>query len=131
VLRLRRIDPKRSSEVAERLREYVEEVVKVLNPRLIVLFGSFARGDVNEGSDIDLIVVADFQEEFLDRITLLMKMNRFRLPIEPIGYTPVEFEDMRTRRNTFIEEALQTGRILYGALDCLWQNWNLRQTDLH
>lgn len=63
--KLRRVDIERIPEVLRRLEEYIRAVLEELDPHLILLFGSFAReGDVNEGSDIDLLVVADFQEDF-------------------------------------------------------------------
>ncbi|MEM2904925.1 MAG: nucleotidyltransferase domain-containing protein [Candidatus Bathyarchaeia archaeon] len=94
----------------------MERLKEELKPRLVLLFGSFAEGDYNEGSDVDLLVVADFKEPFLDRIGLLMKLNTFHVPIEPIGYTPQEFQDMRGRRNPFILEVLERGKVLYGDL---------------
>jgi hypothetical protein len=95
------------------LKEYVERLKRELNPYLIILFGSFAKNDFNEGSDIDLVVVADFEEKFLDRIKLLMDLNEFYLPLEPIGYTKDEFERMREKGNSFILEVLATGKIIY------------------
>lgn len=81
----------------------------------MILFGSFARGDINEGSDVDILVVADFQEPFLDRIKLLLDLNDgLGLPLEPVGYTPEEFRRMRGEGNRFIQEVLKDGRILYG-----------------
>jgi hypothetical protein len=79
------------------------------------LFGSFASGDINEGSDIDILVVADFKETFLDRIRILMDLNTFKIPIEPVGYTPEEFNEMRNRKNTFIMEVLEKGKVIYQA----------------
>jgi len=62
----------------------------------MILFGSFAQRDINEGSDVDIIVIADFEEPFLDRIKLLLDLNdNIGLPIEPIGYTPEEFQKMQ------------------------------------
>ncbi|MEM2896513.1 MAG: nucleotidyltransferase domain-containing protein [Candidatus Bathyarchaeia archaeon] len=100
---LRRIDIKRSEEIFRKIESYVKEVVKELNPRLIILFGSFAKREINEGSDIDILVVADFKEDFLDRIKVLMDLNKFGIPIEPIGYTQEEFEEMR-KKDLFMEE---------------------------
>jgi len=81
----------------------------------VILFGSFARGDINEGSDVDILVVADFQEPFLDRIKLLLDLNDgIGLPLEPVGYTPEEFRRMRGEGSRFIQEVLKDGRILYG-----------------
>jgi predicted nucleotidyltransferase len=59
VYKLRRVDIERVPEILRRLEEYVGALVEELNPHLVILFGSFARGeDINEGSDIDLLVVA-------------------------------------------------------------------------
>lgn len=113
MLRLRRVDIERSGEVREKIDEYVREIVEKLRPSLVVLFGSFASGDINEGSDVDILVVADFKEKFLDRIKALMDLNRFQIPIEPVGYTPEEFEEMRKRGNLFVAEVLERGKILF------------------
>lgn len=90
-------------------------LVKVKNYlRFIVLFGSFAEGSIHEGSDVDLVVIANFKENFLDRIKILLKLNKFNLPPEPIGYTPTEFLKMLKSGNRFIQEVVEKGKILYG-----------------
>ncbi|MGF3573219.1 MAG: nucleotidyltransferase domain-containing protein [Candidatus Bathyarchaeia archaeon] len=111
--KLRRVNIERSEEVFEKINAYVDKVIKQLNPHLVILFGSFATGEINEGSDVDIIVVADFKEDFLDRIGTLMKLNTFGIPIEPIGYTLEEFEEMKRLGNPFILEVLEKGKILY------------------
>ena len=113
MLKLCRVDIERSEEIFRKIEEYVEEVVKGLNPYLVILFGSFATGDINEGSDVDMLVVADFEENFLDRIKKLMDMNKFRVPIEPIGYTLKEFNEMKKRKNAFIIEVVEKGKVMY------------------
>ncbi|KYK35734.1 MAG: hypothetical protein AYK19_10205 [Theionarchaea archaeon DG-70-1] len=87
--------------------------MSVLNPEKIILFGSFARKDFNEGSDIDLIVICDWKEDFLDRIGVLLELNEVNLPIEPIGYTRDEIEMMVKDRNPFILELLKDGVVIY------------------
>lgn len=117
MLKLRQVNIERSEEVFEKLNEYVRRVVEALKPHAVVLFGSFARGDINEGSDVDLLVVADFKEPFLDRIKLLLDLNDgIGLPLEPVGYTVEEFQKMRESGNRFLEEVLRTGRLLSGSL---------------
>lgn len=81
----------------------------------VIVFGSFARGDISEASDIDLLVVADFKEEFLDRIGTLLELNRFSLPLEPLGYTPEEFAKMISEENPFILEVLKNGKVIFNA----------------
>lgn len=116
MLKLCRVNIERSGEIFKKIEAYVQEVVKNLNPYLIILFGSFATNNINEGSDIDIMVVAEFQEGFLDRITKLMDMNRFGIPIEPIGYTLEEFEEMKRRNNAFISEVMERGKVMYNRL---------------
>lgn len=109
-----RVDIRRSQEIFEKLDRYKERVVERLNPDAIILFGSFALNDIHEGSDVDVIVIADFRESFLDRIKLLLDLNNDpRLPLEPAGYTQGEFERMRIEGNRFIQEVLDKGKILY------------------
>ncbi|MEM2211198.1 MAG: nucleotidyltransferase domain-containing protein [Nitrososphaerales archaeon] len=117
MLKLRRVNIERSGEILEKVNEYVNNVIHTLNPYLIILFGSFAIGDINEASDVDIVIVANFKESFLDRIKKLMEMNTFGIPIEPIGYTPEEFEEMKVQGNRFIMEVLEKGKILYKLKD--------------
>ncbi|MEM3442995.1 MAG: nucleotidyltransferase domain-containing protein [Candidatus Bathyarchaeia archaeon] len=113
MLKLCRINIERSSEIFEKIKDYIKEVVAKLNPHLIILFGSFATNNINEGSDIDILVVADFKEDFLDRIGKLMNLNKFGIPVEPVGYTPKEFNRMRMERNPFLLEVLEKGKVMY------------------
>jgi hypothetical protein len=113
MLKLCRVNIERSGEVFEKIEKYVKKLVNVLKPNLIILFGSFARGDINEGSDVDILVVADFKEDFLDRVRVLIDLNTFGIPVEPIGYTPEEFEEMKKAKNPFIMEILESGKVMY------------------
>jgi predicted nucleotidyltransferase len=113
--KLCRVDLTRSQEIFEKIKKYTEAVVQALDPQAVILFGSFARGDINEGSDVDICVVADFREGFLDRIKILLELNE-GLPLEPIGYTPEEFKRMEEQRNPFILEIKREGKVLYGSI---------------
>jgi len=113
MLKLCRVNIERSGEVFRKIKDYTNEVIKRLHPHLIVLFGSFATGDINEGSDIDILVIADFKENFLDRIRTLIDINTFKIPIEPVGYTPEEFQEMKRKKNPFILEVIEKGKVLY------------------
>jgi len=111
--KLCRVNLERSEEVFKGIEKYKEELVRKLNPEKIILFGSFARGDISEGSDVDLIVISDWREDFLKRIKILLDLNKFKIPLEPIGYTKDEFENLVKEENPFILRALKEGKILY------------------
>ncbi len=79
--------------------------------RKVILFGSMARGDTHEWSDIDLIIVKDTDKKFLDRLD-----EFYTGPSEPkdiLVYTPEEFEYMKER--PFVKNALKEGKVLYEA----------------
>lgn len=111
--KLCRIDLSRSKEIFVKIEEYKENIVKKLKPKRIILFGSFARGDYNEGSDIDLIVIKNWDEAFLDRIKVLLELNDQKLPVGPIGYTEDEFKKMIKDENPFILKVLEEGVVIY------------------
>jgi len=113
MLKVCNIDLERRGETANQIEQYCREIVRELDPHQVILFGSFATDDINEGSDIDIIVIADFQVSFLDRIKLLLDSNYSGLPIEPIGYTAKEFDQMKQAGNPFIANVIDTGKILY------------------
>ncbi len=117
MLKLCRVDLRRSEEVFKKIDQYKDKLVKETRPVAVILFGSFATGDINEGSDVDLVVIANFKEPFLDRIKLLLDMNdEIGLPIEAVGYTPEEFIRMRKEKNPFILEVLDNSKLLYGTI---------------
>jgi predicted nucleotidyltransferase len=72
----------------------------------VYLFGSFAKDEIHEGSDIDLLIIGDFQERFFDRIGKVLDLTD--LPIEPLVYTEKEFKTLKKTQNPFITEILKT-----------------------
>jgi len=79
--------------------------------RKVLLFGSLARGDARDHSDIDLIVVKDTQMRFLDRLDEFYDDAREAMDI--LVYTPQEFEEMKER--PFVKRGLREGKMLYEA----------------
>ena len=53
----------------EILNEFAREVYRILGKRLskIILYGSYARGDYDDASDIDIMIIADVNREDLFR----------------------------------------------------------------
>lgn len=113
---LRRIDIKRGEEtyreIEDKLKRLVELLERMFNVKLVVAFGSYARKELNEGSDIDLIIVGDFKRRFHERAAEVIGLTD--LPIEPLCYTEDEFEKMLNNRNSLVSEALKEGVVLKG-----------------
>ncbi len=80
-------------EIIKKLRVYARRLRKDLGRVSFILFGSFARGDYNLWSDIDVIIISEsFREvRFIERC--LMIGDPFG-NLSPICWTPEEFEEM-------------------------------------
>jgi hypothetical protein len=109
---LRRVDLERREEILRGLERLVRRLQETLPLEQALLFGSFATGKIHEGSDIDLVLVGRFTERFHERIFRVLELNDENLPIEPLCYTPDEFEAMIREENPFILEVLRTGKKL-------------------
>jgi len=103
----------RRRELIERELRRIAQSLEALHPQKVILFGSCARGDFHEGSDIDLMVVMETDERFLDRIGRVQEVIDSSLPVQAVVYTPAEFEEMLRRRNSFVTQAAEEGRVLY------------------
>ncbi|TMA74903.1 MAG: nucleotidyltransferase domain-containing protein [Deltaproteobacteria bacterium] len=75
------------------------------------LFGSWARGDADALSDVDLIVVAPSTRPFVDRFRDYPELLRSPVGIDLLIYTPEEFSRER-RRNRFVRHAVREARRL-------------------
>jgi len=88
--------------------------LRALDPERVILFGSFARGDFHEDSDIDLVVVLNTDERFLDRIGRALEViDVAGFDVWPIVYTPAEINQMRARGSVFWAEIERDGKVLY------------------
>lgn len=83
-------------------------VKKAYKPERMIVFGSQARGDTHEGSDVDVIIVKKTRRRFLDRIGDVLELWKGRQPLEPIIYTPGEFQKM-TEFSDFVKTAVKEG----------------------
>jgi len=91
-------------------------LVQTFSPERVVLFGSFARGDQNRASDVDLVVIASTPLPFCDRIGQALAScygTSKRLPVEVLVYTPEEWERMVAAGRSFVALVMREGRVLY------------------
>jgi predicted nucleotidyltransferase len=82
------------------------------NPEKIILFGSQVRGDWDEESDIDIIVVYQTDKKFLDRLEELYMTWSLPVAVDILAYTPEEFTDMM-EDNYFLKQSVDEGKIIY------------------
>lgn len=99
------------------VKRFINLIIKKFNLKKIIIFGSFAREDYHKGSDLDLIIVGEFKERFIDRIGKIIELNDSDLEIDVMVYTEEEFQKMIKERRPFIEQALEEGIVVYEKRD--------------
>jgi uncharacterized protein len=83
--------------VARLTSELLPRFKQAYRPQLVLLFGSRARGDALEDSDVDLLVVSErFRgTPFLDRAAAVLRELDAPFGVDVLCYTPEEFESKR------------------------------------
>jgi uncharacterized protein len=90
----------------------VEQLGPELGVRAVVIFGSVARGDFNDTSDVDLLVIA---EQLPARATERLEvLGTYPSIVEPVAWTPDEWRARRRHGDPIVAEALDAGIWLVG-----------------
>ncbi len=107
-----------SEKIKTELNKIVRQVVEAYQPEKIILFGSYAYGEPDADSDLDLLIIKKTSERFINRLTNVRKIvsdpNR-SIPFGPIVLTPDELEERLAIGDQFIDEILKKGKVLYAA----------------
>jgi predicted nucleotidyltransferase len=99
-------------EAKDRIRAIGERLKKEYNAEKVILFGSHARGEATEDSDVDILIIAQTAERFFQRTATakrLIRDLRNGLPVAPIVLTREEIEERVNIKDQFIEEILTEG----------------------
>ncbi len=95
---------KTKHEITRIIERYKKELEKYkIQSERIILYGSYARGDARDDSDIDLIVISkDFiRMNLRERLEILgLAAGNILEPIEALGYTP---DEVLEKKETFLE----------------------------
>jgi predicted nucleotidyltransferase len=92
----------------------VRRIVKRFRPEQVILFGSHARDEAGPDSDVDLLVVMDFdglaREMALD---VLQELGGVRVPLDVIVTRPEDFAWRKDVVGTIEWPAAREGKVLY------------------
>ena len=89
-------------------------IARGISPSKIILYGSYASGIHQEGSDIDLIVISEdfIGKDYWERIDILADViYELFAPIEAVAMTQKEWE----QGESFIVDFAQNGEVLFAA----------------
>ena len=94
----------------------VDRIVKEYSPEEIILFGSYAYGQPDDDSDLDLFIIKKTEDPPLERRISLRRLlwdDQRRLPLEILILTPEEVNERLRFQDQFIQEIIHRGKVLY------------------
>ncbi len=104
------------------IKKLTNGIIDKFSPQKIILFGSHAREDATEDSDIDICIIADIEE---GNVRLLRRnirgyiyktdgLNYLDKPVDIILYTPQQFERISKKAGTMASIIAKEGVVLHG-----------------
>ena len=93
-----------------KVKQFSDMIRNIYSIDRIIFFGSRARGTHTRNSDYDFILVSkDFRGmRFTERISKIYPYWKFNESIEPLCYTPEEFNKLK-KQITIVKEAVENG----------------------
>ncbi|MGB7291787.1 MAG: nucleotidyltransferase domain-containing protein [Thermodesulfobacteriota bacterium] len=104
-----------TQDIYERLKKISDRLKKEYNAEKVILYGSYARDEATEDSDLDILVIASTKERMIDRmasVSRIIRDLRNGVPISPIVLTPEEFRDKLDMEDAFIQTIMEEGVVL-------------------
>lgn len=96
----------------------IDVLIKELEPYFIYLFGSYARGEARDDSDIDIAIYTDIERNSYELFLLANKLSLFLKQ-------DVEIVNMKDISTVFAAQIVSTGEILYCKDDYLRQEYSM------
>jgi len=101
----------------EKVEEAVQRLAVIAHPRKIILFGSYARGETNRDSDLDILVVTGDEVENARResVRLRSALRGIHMPMDILVVREGVFNRLKDKIGLIYREAVRTGKVVYEA----------------
>lgn len=99
----------------EQIDAAVQTLAAAAHPERIVLFGSYARGEAREDSDLDLLVI---ERRVEDRVREMVRLRRLlrplRIPVDVLVFSSEEVARWGNQPGSALYWALREGKAVHG-----------------
>ena len=97
-----------------KIKSIVSRIAHQFNPQQVILFGSYAYGEPNQDSDLDLLVIDD---QHHNKQIIATEISRMLFPreygLDVVVTSPEDFQEKSRRGLSFWKEILTRGTKLY------------------
>ena len=95
------------------IKKQAQLIAQKYKPEKIILFGSYAKGNIIPDSDIDLMVIINTQASTWDIGVDISLMLKHTFPMDIIVRTPKEIAKRLKYGDFFIMDIMKNGKVLY------------------
>jgi len=95
----------------ESLRRIIQQLSELPSVEKVILFGSYAAGRRDLFTDLDIVVIMQSDQAFIDRIAGIYLLLQPAVDLDILVYTPEEFK--RLSQSGFLRTVLEMGQVLY------------------
>jgi len=99
------------------IRQVVERIAALFQPRRVILFGSYAAGTPTPDSDVDLLVEMETRLRSVEQAVAIRRAVDFPFPTDLLVRTPQQIAERLALGDTFWRDVVTKGMVLYGAAD--------------
>lgn len=97
-----------------KINEIAQRIANKFNPERIILFGSYAKGTPDTGSDIDLLIIQDTDLPNHKRgLDIRLSLIGTKMPFDILVYTSNEYEKEKNDKYSFLYSAIKYSKTLY------------------
>jgi predicted nucleotidyltransferase len=100
---------------ASQIQKLSREIADAFHPDRIILFGSYADGNPSVNSDVDLLIVMPYQGKQIDKAVEVRLKIKPPFPVDILVRTPEKIAERLSLGDSFIQEILEKGKVLYEA----------------
>lgn len=95
------------------IRKLCKRIAKAYQPEKIILFGSHAYGKPTPESDVDLLIVMDYEGRPIEQMLKIQRELDIVTPVDLHVRTPKEVDERLQDGDMFIVDVMRRGKVMY------------------
>lgn len=102
-----------SGQTLDKIQKIAGKIVKISQPEKIILFGSWAWGQPNSDSDVDLCIIKKTADTRGESRSIDKQIFPRDFPLDILVYTPEYISERENLGDFFVKNILTKGKTLY------------------
>lgn len=101
----------------EKIEAAIQQIVRVAQPRKIILFGSTVQGRANINSDLDILVVTAHEVDSprKESVRIRRALRGISMPMDILVISEQRLQELANQPGLIYREAIRYGKLIYEA----------------